>query len=165
MFDFILIPCFARHSPFDENFRFFACSHIYTGFELMVALILLLLYTTSKQYGGLTWSLWLTAISFLLGPFWFNPVTFEWGKLSDDYSAWSRWMTETGGSADQSWGVWWREENGFFKNLSPMWKIFLFVQKSCLWGFISVGLLGGRFWRDEGEHARLLEVGGSCACC
>lgn len=30
-----------RHSPFDENFRFFATSHIYLGFELAVALVIL----------------------------------------------------------------------------------------------------------------------------
>ena len=34
----------------------------------------------------------------LAGPFWFNPVTFEWNKLQEDYSIWLRWMTETGGS-------------------------------------------------------------------
>ena len=85
-----------RHSPFDENFRFFASSHIHLGFELCVALILFALYTKSKQYGGLTWSLWLTSVSFLLGPFWFNPVTFEWGKCYEDYVIWDRWMSETG---------------------------------------------------------------------
>jgi callose synthase len=70
-----------KHTTFDDNYRFFASSHIYLGFELMVALVLFALYTTSKQYGGLTWSLWLTTISFLIGPFWFNPITFEWNKL------------------------------------------------------------------------------------
>ena len=34
-----------RHSPFDENYRFFATSHIYLGFEITVALILFALYT------------------------------------------------------------------------------------------------------------------------
>lgn len=70
-----------RHSPFDENYRFFATSHIYLGFELAVNLILLCLYTKSKQYSGLTWSLWMASVAFLLGPFWFNPVTFEWEKV------------------------------------------------------------------------------------
>jgi callose synthase len=79
-----------RHSPFDENYRFFATSHIYLGVELMVALLLFAMYTTSKQYGGLTWSLWVTSVAFILGPFWFNPVTFEWNKLTEDYSQWLR---------------------------------------------------------------------------
>ncbi len=81
-----------RHSPFDENYRFFATSHIYLGFELMVALVLLGIYTQSKQYFGLTWALWLTVISFLFGPFWFNPVTFEWDKLQNDYADWIRYI-------------------------------------------------------------------------
>eukprot|EP00595_Chromulina_sp_UTEXLB2642_P001715 CAMPEP_0196767632 /NCGR_PEP_ID=MMETSP1095-20130614/41799_1 /TAXON_ID=96789 ORGANISM="Chromulina nebulosa, Strain UTEXLB2642" /NCGR_SAMPLE_ID=MMETSP1095 /ASSEMBLY_ACC=CAM_ASM_000446 /LENGTH=1772 /DNA_ID=CAMNT_0042136127 /DNA_START=2165 /DNA_END=7482 /DNA_ORIENTATION=- len=90
-----------RHSPFDENYRFFATSHIYLGFELMMALILLAIYTESSQYGGLTWSLWMATVAFLLGPFWFNPVTFEWNKLSEDYTRWIQWMTETSGNGSE----------------------------------------------------------------
>lgn len=147
-----------RHSPFDENYRFFASSHIYLAFELMVALVLLALYTTSTQYGGLTWSLWMTVVSFLLGPFWFNPVTFELSKVQEDYVLWLRWMQETGGSAEQSWEIWWREENGFFAGLSPSWKVLLLVQKTAVWLFLGAGLLGGRFLRDSGEHWRVVEL-------
>ena len=147
-----------RHSPFDENYRFFATSHIYLGFEIMVALILFALYTGSKQYGGLTWSLWLTAVSFILGPFWFNPVTFEWNKLEEDYIIWIRWMQESGGTAEQSWEVWWKEENSFFKGLSLSWKFFLCAQKSCLWLAIGYGLGGDRLLRDGGEQQKVLEL-------
>jgi callose synthase len=147
-----------RHSPFDENYRFFATSHIYLGFEIAIALILFALYTSSKQYVGLTWSLWLTATSFILGPFWFNPVTFEWNKLEEDYTMWMRWMAESGGTAEQSWEVWWKEENSFFKGLSLSWKTFLFVQKSCLWFLIAWGLGGERFVRDHGEQQKVFEL-------
>lgn len=92
-----------RHSPFDENYRFFATSHIYLGFELMSALILLRIYTKSTQYYGVSWSLWLVVISLLIGPFWFNPITFEWNKLKEDYLQYMRWMTEIGPTAEQSW--------------------------------------------------------------
>jgi callose synthase len=145
-----------RHSPFDENYRFFATSHIYLGFELMIALVIFAMHTKSKQYSGLTWSLWLTSVSFLLGPFWFNPLTFEWNRLKEDYVQWITWMAETGGSSDLSWAVWWREENSIYKELSFSWKCFLFVQKSCTWLFISVGLLQSRFFRDPDEQRRLL---------
>jgi callose synthase len=147
-----------RHSPFDENFRFFVSSHIYLGIELMVALILFFVYTTSKQYGGLTWSLWLTVASFLMGPFWFNPVTFEINKVKEDYILWMNWMTETGGTGEQSWECWWKEENSFYGGLSLSWKIFLFVQKSCIWLFISYGLAGSRLRRDSGEQLRVLQL-------
>lgn len=36
-----------NHSPFDENFRFFANSHFYLGFEIAVALVLFAIYSTS----------------------------------------------------------------------------------------------------------------------
>jgi callose synthase len=141
-----------RHSPFDENYRFFASSHIYIGFEIFVALILFGLYTTSKQYFGLTWALWLTATSFLLGPFWFNPVTFELDKLQEDYMNWLKWMGETGGSAEHSWSVWWKEENAFHKNLSLSWRCLLFVEKCCVWTFIGCGVLGTKFLKTKDEH-------------
>ena len=147
-----------RHSPFEENYRFFASSHIYLGFELCVALIVFALYTTSTQYAGLTWSLWLTVLGFLLGPFWFNPLSFELNKVSEDYNSWITWMLETGGTAEQSWDVWWREENSFFKDLSFSWKTYLFIQKSCLWFFISVGLAGMKFLSDPNEQERVIAV-------
>lgn len=128
-----------RHSPFDENFRFFATSHIYLGFEIAVVLILFGIHTQSNQYAGLTWSLWLASISFMLGPFWFNPVTFEWTKLTEDYERWIRWMAETGGSFDLSWSIWWKEENTFYKDLSFSWKCVVFKQKCFVWFIISLG--------------------------
>jgi callose synthase len=147
-----------RHSPFDENYRFFAASHIYLGFEIMVALLLFFVYTTSIQYWGLTWSLWLTVVSFILGPFWFNPVTFEWNKLQEDYTQWIRWMMESGGTSEQSWEVWWKEENSFFKELSVSWKVMLIIQKCCLWIFIGAGIAGRRLFRDSGEQQKVLEL-------
>jgi callose synthase len=124
----------------------------------MVALLLFAVYTSSAQYGGLTWSLWLTVVSFILGPFWFNPVTFEWNKLQEDYTQWIRWMMESGGTAEQSWEVWWKEENSVFKNLSISWKIMLIIQKSCLWIFLGVGLAGMRLFRDNGEQQKVGEL-------
>ena len=68
------------------------------------------------------------------------------------------------GSADQSWIVWWQEENGFFKSLSVSWKIVLFLQKSCLWAFVAFGLLGRRFPKDKEAQWRLVEVDRSAQC-
>lgn len=146
------------HSPFDENFRFFASSHIYLGFELLVAIILFGMFTTSKQYFGLTWSLWLAALSFTVGPFWFNPLSFEWNRIKEDYLMWTSWMAEIGGTSEQSWESWWKEENRFFKDLSTSWKIFLFVQKCFVWMVISVGIGGSKFLGSKEEQSRVLEV-------
>ena len=147
-----------RHSPFDENFRFFAASHIYLGFEILVALILFGIYTTSKQYGGLTWSLWLTVASFLLGPFWFNPLSFEWSRIKEDYARWSAWMAERGGTSEQSWEAWWREETRFYADLSLSWKIFLAVQRATPWCLIAMGVAGSKFLDSSEEQAHVLAV-------
>lgn len=147
-----------RHSPFEENYRFFASSHIYFGFELMVALVLFGAYTTSKQYAGLTWSLWLAAASFLMGPFWFNPLSFEWSRITEDYNSWMRWMKERGGDSDQSWETWWREENSFYPKLDNTWKLFLLLQKCFVWILIAVGVAGRRFFSHSEEQWALLQV-------
>jgi len=57
------------------------------------ALVLLAIYTNAGQYVGRTWSLWLAAASFLFAPFWFNPLSFEWSKVTEDGELWWKWMT------------------------------------------------------------------------
>lgn len=73
--------------------------------QLMMALVITAVMTSSKQYLGMTWSLWLACLSFLFAPFWFNPLSFHWGKVVQDYKIWMRWMTGTGGNSSNSWEV------------------------------------------------------------
>lgn len=134
-----------RHTPFDESFRFFANSHIYFGFELMVSLILFFYYTQSSQYFGMTWSLWLTAISFTFGAFWFNPLSFEWTNLTDDYLSYLKWMEEEGGDVEQSWKTWFKEENNFYNKLNFSSKIILLLKKSLIYLLLSVGVIYNQF--------------------
>lgn len=140
-----------RHSPFKENYRSFATSHIYVGFELVVALVLFAYFTSSKQYFALTWSLWLATISFILGPFWFNPASFDWPRIHEDYITWQHWLYGQGGTSEQSWEMWWKEETQFYKSLSTTWQVFLFVQKVMVWAVIANGLFGGfdHQWHEE----------------
>lgn len=146
-----------RHSPFDENFRFFASSHLYSGFEIMIALILIGVYTESTQYFGTTWSLWLIVLSFLFGPFWFNPVSFEWNKVLEDYSVWLQWMWEKGGRAEQSWHVWFTEETEYMKKISISWRITLFFQRCFPLGIVGFALSGTNLFS---ENERLFEIAG-----
>lgn len=148
------------HSSFDENFRFFASSHIYLGFEIFVALLLFGVYTTSTQYFGLTWSLWLTVLSFLLGPFWFNPLSFEYSRIKEDYVKWTSWMSERGGNSLQCWDAWWKEEVEVYENMSVSWKIFLTLQRGVPWVLIAVGVAGSHFLSSEEEQWKLLEIVG-----
>ena len=147
-----------RHSPFDEIYRFFALSHIYIGFELLLVLVLLGAYTTSKQYFGLTWAIWLTVISFMFGPFWFNPLAFETSKVSEDYHQWLTWMSETGGTSDQSWATWWREENSYVAKLSLSWKVMLAVIRTAMYGTLALGIFGSRFVKSRKEQLRVVTL-------
>lgn len=151
-----------RHSSFDENFRFFASSHIYLGVEIMMSLIFYGIFTVSKQYFGLTWSLWLVVISFTLGPFWFNPLSFESPKVLEDYAAWTQWMDEAGGRSEQSWSTWWKEENAYIRELSFSWKICLIATKCTMWSVIGIGLLGSHFFHTSREQLRLGKILGIC---
>ena len=123
-----------QHAPFDENFRFFASSHLYLGLELAAALILMGMYTSAGQYFGRTWSLWLAAVSFLSAPFWFNPLTFEWAVVVKDYEQWRKWMAGRGGGAAKSWDVWYSEENAFYKKLGGSSKLFYVCKALVLLG-------------------------------
>ena len=109
-----------RHSPFDEQYRFFASSHLYIGGEMVVGLLLLAHYTQAGQYAARTWALWLTAVSFVFAPFWFNPLGFSWTRVVEDYELWLRWISPRtlGGSAEQSWDHWYKEETRVYKSLS-----------------------------------------------
>ena len=147
-----------RHCPFDENYRFFASSHIYLGVELMVALILFKSYSVTHQYLGLTWSLWLVVFAFVFGPFWFNPLSFETSKVHEDYDKWCSWMAEKGGTADQSWESWFQEETSYISKLTVSWKIFLLMTRCALWIILGVGLIGPEFFVNGAEREKFAVV-------
>lgn len=68
-------------------------------------------------------------------------------------------MTETGGgSSEQSWESWWKEDNAFFKKLTLSWKILLILEKCGPWTVIAIGLFGFKFWRSTSDQQMLLEV-------
>ena len=128
-----------QHTPFDEQFRFFASSHLYLGVELAAGLLLVGVYSHAKQYFGRTWSLWLASASFLCSPFWFNPLTFDWNVVVNDYSLWLRWMRGTSGGSSRSWSMWWNEENAFYKKM-PLPSKLLFLVKAVLYVLVGEGI-------------------------
>ncbi|KAH8072100.1 1,3-beta-D-glucan synthase [Aureococcus anophagefferens] len=131
-----------RHSTFDEQYRFFAASHLHLGVELSAALVLMGLHTEAGQYAGRTWSLWLAVGYFLLAPFWFNPLGFSWPHVADDFNRWSRWIsygTRGGGTAADSWDVWYKEETAPVRRLSGRSKALL-ASKALLYVALAKGL-------------------------
>lgn len=106
-----------RHALFDENWRFFASSHMYLGFEILGALFVFRMYTKSSQFWGHCWSMFVAAMAFIWTPYWFNPLAFNWAAVRSDYSTWLLWMNSDGGSAAHSWHSWWKEEKGYMSRL------------------------------------------------
>ncbi|KAG7363584.1 1,3-beta-glucan synthase component-domain containing protein [Nitzschia inconspicua] len=137
-----------QHTPMDEQFRFFAASHLYLGVELAAGLLVMGIYTDAGQYFGRTWSLWLASISFLASPFWFNPLTFEWNVVTADYALWIRWMRGTSGGAAKSWSMWYNEENAFYKKLMFSSK-FLFLVKAALLFLVADGIWKSDLFRSD----------------
>lgn len=137
-----------QHTPMDEQFRFFAMSHLYLGVEMAAGLILMGVHTSAGQYFGRTWSLWLASISFLASPFWFNPLTFDWNVVSNDYALWLRWMQGTSGGANKSWSMWWNEENAFYRKM-PMTSKAFFLLKAALYLLVARGIQGSKLFRSD----------------
>ncbi len=137
-----------QHTPMDEQFRFFAASHLYLGVELAAGLIVMGIYTDAHQYFGRTWSLWLASISFLASPFWFNPLTFDWNVVVSDYGLWVRWMRGTSGGATKSWSMWYNEENAFYKKLLFTSKI-PFIIKAALLFLVADGIWKSDLFRSD----------------
>lgn len=129
------------HNSFDEQYRFFAASHLYLGVELAAALGLMGAHTMSDQYLGRTWSLWLACGAFLLAPFWFNPLGFSWPHVAEDFVAWRRWISygTRGGSATDSWEVWHKEETAPLRRLSHSSKCVVSL-KALLYVVLAKGL-------------------------
>ncbi len=115
-----------RHENFPEIFRFHCYSHFYYAAELF---ILLLVYAfvapAGTSYAAITWPTWLITTSWLVGPFWFNPMAFEWTKTVADFQLFMTWMKRTEGDSDQCWIKWRQEEIAYLSNLAPLQSLLL----------------------------------------
>eukprot|EP00980_Cylindrotheca_fusiformis_P030196 scaffold24531_cov122-Cylindrotheca_fusiformis.AAC.5 len=137
-----------QHTSMDEQYRFFASSHLYLGIELGAGLILMGYETEAGQYFGRTWSLWLASVSFLASPFWFNPLTFDWSVCASDYVLWLKWMLCPSGGASKSWSMWWNEENAHYKKMALTSK-FLYLIKVALFLLVAEGIRRSGLFRSD----------------
>jgi len=137
-----------QHTAMDEQFRFFAASHLYLGVELAAGLIVMGVFTDAGQYIGRTWSLWLASISFLASPFWFNPLTFDWNTVVTDYNLWVRWIRGISGGSTKSWSMWYNEENAYYKSL-PFSSKCIFIIKAAILFLVAVGIWTSNLFRTD----------------
>jgi len=119
-----------RHERFAEIYRFHAASHFYRSVELILALLLyLIVIPPTFNYSLVTWAGWLIVAAWLFGPFWFNPLGFEWEKTIQDFSDFSSWMARKEGDINQSWRSWWKDEFGYIQTLDTSSKVGLCVMQ------------------------------------
>jgi callose synthase len=128
-----------QHTRADEQYRFFASSHLYLGVEMAAGLFIMGVYSDAGQYLGRTWSLWLAALSFLASPFWFNPLTFEWNVVVNDYKTYLAWMGGTSGGPTKSWNQWWIDENSMYKKMKGKSKM-VSIMKAALYILVANGI-------------------------
>lgn len=106
-----------RHEKFAENYRMYSRSHFTKALEILILLIAYEIFGVAVQgsiaFLLLSGSMWFLVVSWLFGPFLFNPSGFEWQKIVDDWEDWSKWISNRGGigvPATKSWESWWDEE-------------------------------------------------------
>ncbi|GLJ17580.1 hypothetical protein SUGI_0305880 [Cryptomeria japonica] len=129
-----------QHKRFAENYRLYARSHFVKAIELGLLLIVYASYSVLKTdtfvYILLTISSWFLVLSWIMAPFLFNPSGFDWLKAVYDFDDFMNWIWYKGGiltKSDQSWEVWWNEENDHLRTTG-------------LWGMVLEIILDIRFF-------------------
>ncbi|KAG0619713.1 hypothetical protein M758_4G159300 [Ceratodon purpureus] len=110
-----------KHEKFAENYRLYSRSHFVKGIELLLLLLVYLAYgvrSSSATYVLVNISSWFLAMTWIMGPFIFNPSGFDWLKTVEDFSDFMQWLWFKGDvfvKVEQSWEVWWEEEQAHLR--------------------------------------------------
>ncbi|XP_073148709.1 callose synthase 12 [Henckelia pumila] len=119
-----------QHKSFAENYRLYARSHFVKAIELGLILTVYASYspvaTGTFVYIALTISSWFLVVSWILGPFIFNPSGFDWLKTVYDFDEFMNWIWYSGGvftKPEQSWEKWWDEEQDHLRTTGLWGKV------------------------------------------
>lgn len=110
-----------KHEKFAENYRLYSRSHFVKGIELLLLLFCYLAYgetNSSGTYILVSISSWFLAFTWIMGPFVFNPSGFDWLKTVEDFGDFMQWLWFKGDvfvKVEQSWEMWWEEEQAHFR--------------------------------------------------
>eukprot|EP00250_Pteridium_aquilinum_P002231 c12424_g1_i2 orf=454-5787(+) len=128
-------------------YRLFARSHFVKAIELILLLIVYMSFSAAGKnttsYILITASSWFLALSWILAPFLFNPSGFDWLKTVDDYDDFLDWIWYRGGisvKSDQSWEVWWNEEQEHLQS-TGFWGKVLEIVLSLRFFFFQYGIV------------------------
>ncbi|XP_051135030.1 callose synthase 12 [Andrographis paniculata] len=119
-----------QHKSFAENYRLYARSHFVKAIELGLILTVYASYSAVAKgtlvYIALTIFSWFLVVSWILGPFVFNPLGFDWLKTVYDFDEFMNWIWYRGGvfaKSEQSWEKWWYEEQDHLRTTGLWGKI------------------------------------------
>ncbi|KAJ3695240.1 hypothetical protein LUZ60_000617 [Juncus effusus] len=111
-----------EHKKFAENYRLYARSHFIKAIELGIILTVYAAHSVIAKhtfvYIVMTISSWFLVFSWIMAPFAFNPSGFDWLKTVYDFDDFMSWIWFKGGifsRAEESWEVWWLEEQDHLK--------------------------------------------------
>ncbi|XP_022850103.1 callose synthase 12-like [Olea europaea var. sylvestris] len=129
-----------QHKSFTESYRLYARSHFVKAIELGLLLAVYSLYSpvvgSGFVYLALTLASWFLVASWILSPFIFNPLSFEWLKTVNDFHEFINWIWYRASilaNAEQSWEKWWYEEQDHLRTTS-------------IWGKVTEIILNLRFF-------------------
>ncbi|KAL2483243.1 Callose synthase 12 [Forsythia ovata] len=141
-----------QHKSFAESYRLYARSHFVKAIEIGLILAVYSLYSpvvgTSFVYLALCLASWFLVASWILSPFIFNPLSFEWLKTVNDFHEFINWIWHRGSvfaKAEQSWEKWWDEEQDHLRTTS-------------IWGKVSEIILNLRFFFFQYGMASKLKI-------
>lgn len=118
-----------KHERFAENYRLYSRSHFTKGIELIFLLIVYEVYgvfSASATYIIVTISSWFLALTWIMAPFVFNPSGFDWLKTVEDFDDFMQWLWYKGDvfvKVEQSWEVWWEDEQSHFRTTGLWGKV------------------------------------------
>ncbi|XP_031390860.1 callose synthase 12-like [Punica granatum] len=119
-----------EHKSFAENYRLYARSHFIKGIELGLILTVYAAYSpiakSTFTYLAMTISSWFLIVSWIMGPFVFNPSGFDWLKTVNDFENFMNWIWFHGrlfATAEQSWETWWYEEQAHLRTTGLWGKV------------------------------------------
>nr|WJO13373.1 callose synthase 12 [Lilium hybrid cultivar] len=136
-----------QHKSFAENYRLYARSHFIKAIELGVILTVYAAYSAIAKdtivYIVMTLSSWFLVVSWIMAPFVFNPSGFDWLKTVYDFDDFMTWIWYRGGiftKADQSWEMWWYEEQDHLRT-TGIWGKLLEIVLDVRFFFFQYGIV------------------------
>lgn len=119
-----------EHKSFAENYRLYARSHFIKAIELGIILTVYAAHSVIAKntlvFIIMNISSWFLVVSWIMAPFAFNPSGFDWLKTVYDFDDFMNWIWYPGGlfsKPEQSWEVWWYEEQDHLRTTGLWGKI------------------------------------------